>query len=195
MYTSMNFVFTRDLLVLLVLATEAAAQGGLVERQDSSPTPSIVSTIVIPAFRPPPTSTSSADARAQPSGQPNTMSSSSSQEAIGNGTLPVTASPDWGGNPTVLPDVPVTVVFAVLFLAGAVFHGWRYYSVVRASDASRIRPILSRLLVGFCLLRAAACCIRIAWTAQPSIGTGVAGPILLHIGYVLFYGKSCLDYR
>lgn len=84
----------------------------------------------------------------------------------GAGLKSAASSPLWDDGPSVQPDVPITLAFLVLFLAGAAVHGWRCYAINRHT-ADHTRPVLSALALSFCLLRVVACVLRIVLANQP----------------------------
>lgn len=72
----------------------------------------------------------------------------------------------WDAGPSVQPDVPITAVFLILFLAGATVHGRRCYRINKKMR-DHTRPVLSALVLSFCLLRVLTCVFRIVLANLP----------------------------
>lgn len=72
----------------------------------------------------------------------------------------------WDAGPSVQPDVPITAVFLILFLAGATVHGRRCYRINKKMR-DQTRPVLSALVLSFCLLRVLTCVFRIVLANLP----------------------------
>lgn len=83
----------------------------------------------------------------------------SAQADPANGAFP-------GGVPQVLPDVPVTAVFLLLFLLGAATH----ISIYKANSNRGHKFLLSDLMFDFCVIRTLTCTFRIIWTFVPLRG-------------------------
>lgn len=97
---------------------------------------------------------------------------------LGNQTSP----PPWDVNPSILPDVPVTAAFSVLFLLGACLNGWRIYDNNKA-DRENLGQTFSSVMVVFCVLRVTTCVLRIVnATGQHGIVFMLAEMISLEIG-------------
>lgn len=107
---------------------------------------------------------------------------------ISQGLLFNASSPLWDSSPSAEPDVPITVVFLVLFLAGAAMHGRKSYRAHKrmkgeAEKKRRARPILAYLVLAFCILRVLACVLRIILATQPGDRAAlVAEMITIQIG-------------
>ncbi|ORY55865.1 uncharacterized protein BCR38DRAFT_356302 [Pseudomassariella vexata] len=67
--------------------------------------------------------------------------------------------PFLGGDPTAIPDVPVTAVFLVLFMIGAGTH----INIYRANAKRGHKFLLSDLIFDFCMIRNFTCIFRIIW--------------------------------
>lgn len=107
---------------------------------------------------------------------------------ISQGLLFNTSSPLWDSSPSAEPDVPITVVFLVLFLAGAAMHGRKSYRAHKRTKGEtdkkqRAKPILAYLVLAFCILRVLACVLRIVLATQPGDRAAlVAEMITIQIG-------------
>jgi hypothetical protein len=67
--------------------------------------------------------------------------------------------PFLGGTPNSTVDLPITIVFLVLFLIGAFTH----ISIYRANAARGHKFLLSDLVFDFCMVRSVTCIFRIIW--------------------------------
>lgn len=71
----------------------------------------------------------------------------------------------FGCIPKSSPDAPVTGIFLVLFILGALNYGWMYWKnanrPARGSNGDR----LSALMICFCLSEALVCVFRLAWSS------------------------------
>ncbi|KAF5135176.1 hypothetical protein E5D57_005820 [Metarhizium anisopliae] len=77
-----------------------------------------------------------------------------------------------GGIPTPTLDVPVTIVFLVLFSLGAYLH----ISVYKANAKRGHKFLLSSLMFDFCMVRVTTCLFRILWAF---IGLQAPGIVLV----------------
>lgn len=88
------------------------------------------------------------------------------------------ASPE----PAAQPDVPVTAGLLAVFAAGAVAHTVQCHRT-RRLRMPHLRPALAGLVLAFCLLRVAACGVRIAWARTPgNWDLMLAVGVLLNVG-------------
>lgn len=86
-----------------------------------------------------------------------------------------------GGNPPdTTTDLPVTIVFLVLFAAGAVTH----ISIYTANAKRGHKFLLSDLMFDFCLMRSLACVFRILWIFTQLRGIILGAQIFFNGGYV-----------
>ena len=86
--------------------------------------------------------------------------------------------------PTTKLDVPITAVFLVLFLLGAVAN----MTLFRQNMKRGHKFIMSGMLFGFCMARITACVMRIVWsTRQTNIRIAIAAQILVAAGVILLF--------
>lgn len=84
-----------------------------------------------------------------------------------------------GGNPpNKNVDLPVTIVFLLLFLLGAFTH----ISIYRANAKRGHKFLLSDLMFDFCMIRSVTCIFRIAWVFSQLRGIVLAAQIFFNGG-------------
>ena len=89
-----------------------------------------------------------------------------------------------GGVPTVSLDVPVTVVFLVLFLVGGVSH----MTIFQLNNRHGHKFVMSGMMFGFCMARITTCIMRIVWATRPtSVRIAIAAQIFVAAGVVLLF--------
>ncbi|KAL8347814.1 hypothetical protein RB601_002873 [Gaeumannomyces tritici] len=93
-----------------------------------------------------------------------------------------------GGTPDRGTDLPVTAVFLLLFLAGAVTH----MSIYRANARRGHKFLLSDLMFGFSMVRVATCAFRIAWVFAPLRGIILAAVILQNSGAAVAFAVNII---
>ncbi|OCL03256.1 hypothetical protein AOQ84DRAFT_303141, partial [Glonium stellatum] len=95
---------------------------------------------------------------------------------------PQTAS--LGGVPSVIPDVPITGVFLLLYV---VF--WIVHFVIFKKNMTRGHKFLfSPMMLAFCIIRIATMSLRIAWAFYPrNINLGIAAQIFVYVGTVILF--------
>ena len=81
--------------------------------------------------------------------------------------------PFLGGVPTIPVDVPVAIVFLIIFGLGALTH----ISIYRANSKRGHKFLLSDLLFDFCMVRVVTCIFRIIWAATGPRGVVLAANI------------------
>lgn len=99
------------------------------------------------------------------------------------------AAVTWGASadmanpaPTARPDIPATVSFAAVFAAGAIAHAVQCVRI-RRLRMPHLRPVLAALVLVFCLLRVAACGVRISWARTPgNEELMIVDGVLLNVG-------------
>jgi cobalamin synthase len=77
----------------------------------------------------------------------------------------------FGGIPKPSPDAPVTGIFLVLFILGALVYGWMYWRNAKRPTRGSNGDRLSALMICFCLAEALVCIFRLSWasTDKPAI--------------------------
>ncbi|KAL8408397.1 hypothetical protein RB594_007001 [Gaeumannomyces avenae] len=93
-----------------------------------------------------------------------------------------------GGTPDRGTDLPVTAVFLLLFLAGAVTH----MSIYRANARRGHKFLLSDLMFDFSMIRVATCAFRIAWVFAPVRGIILTAVILQNGGAAVAFAVNII---
>ncbi|KAK5019198.1 hypothetical protein LTR16_000763 [Cryomyces antarcticus] len=94
------------------------------------------------------------------------------------------ATQSLGGLPTIGVDVPITSVFLVLFVVGAVGHMTIFQLNIRAKR----KFIPSAMLFGLCLIRTISCALRMGWATHPrSINVAIAANVFVYAGTIILY--------
>ncbi|POS69707.1 hypothetical protein DHEL01_v211897 [Diaporthe helianthi] len=78
----------------------------------------------------------------------------------------------FGGIPRPSPDAPVTGIFLVLFILGALVFGWIYWKNAKRPIKGSNGDRLSALMICFCLAEALVCVFRLSWAStdtQPAV--------------------------
>lgn len=84
-----------------------------------------------------------------------------------------------GGNPpSKSVDLPITIVFLLLFLLGAFTH----ISIYRANAKRGHKFLLSDLMFDFCMIRSVTCVFRITWIFSQLRGVVLAAQIFFNGG-------------
>lgn len=71
----------------------------------------------------------------------------------------------FGGIPKPSPDAPVTGIFLVLFVLGALVYGWMYWKNAKRPTRGSNGDRLSALMICFCLAEALVCVFRLSWAS------------------------------
>ncbi len=86
--------------------------------------------------------------------------------------------------PTVGVDVPVTAVFLVLFLLGAVVN----MTIFQVNRRRGHKFLMSGMMFGFCMARITTCVLRIVWAKYPrNIRLAIAAQIFVALGVILLF--------
>ena len=89
-----------------------------------------------------------------------------------------------GGVPTVGLDVPITVVFMIFFMTGAVGH----MTVLQLNRRKGHKFLMSGLMFGFCMARITTCVMRIVWATRPTnVRIAIAAGIFVAAGVLLLF--------
>ncbi|KAL8685168.1 MAG: hypothetical protein Q9224_005935, partial [Gallowayella concinna] len=89
-----------------------------------------------------------------------------------------------GGTPTVHTDIPITAIFLVLFILGAIAHMTIFQLNMRRGH----KFIMSGMMFGFCMARITTCVMRIVWATRPrNIPIAIAAQIFVAAGVVLLF--------
>lgn len=92
-----------------------------------------------------------------------------------------------GGQPTPLPDIPISSIFIILFLLALILHFNFFLSHLSSPPPPPSDKPLPPILVSiFCILRIAALSLRIAWSVHPgNLSLGIASTIFTSAGVAL----------
>ncbi|KAL8882285.1 MAG: hypothetical protein Q9192_007609, partial [Flavoplaca navasiana] len=89
-----------------------------------------------------------------------------------------------GGVPTVHTDIPITAIFLVLFICGAVAH----MTIFQLNMKRGHKFIMSGMMFGFCMARIVTCIMRIVWATRPrNVSIAIAAQIFVAAGVVLLF--------
>lgn len=84
-----------------------------------------------------------------------------------------------GGNPpNTTVDLPLTIVFLLMYISGAVTH----ISIYRANAKRGHKFLLSDLMFDFCMVRTLTCLFRIIWVFVQARGVVLAAQIFFNGG-------------
>ncbi|KAF1932810.1 uncharacterized protein M421DRAFT_416422 [Didymella exigua CBS 183.55] len=89
-----------------------------------------------------------------------------------------------GGSPDVIPDIPVTAVFLVLYLILGVVH----IKILKSNKGRGHKFIFNGALLGLCKIRLITMSLRIAWAChQRNVGLAMAANIFVYVGTIILY--------
>ncbi len=89
-----------------------------------------------------------------------------------------------GGIPTKPLDDPITAVFLVLFILGAIAH----MAILQINLGRKKKFMISSLLLGFCIARIATCTMRLVRSTYFTIiSIAIAAQVLVAAGVVLLF--------
>ncbi|PNS14414.1 hypothetical protein CAC42_3700 [Sphaceloma murrayae] len=89
-----------------------------------------------------------------------------------------------GGRPTAIPDLPLLVVFLVLYIAGAASN----MTIFQLNRRRGHKFIISLPMFGFCMARITTCVLRVVQTYRPTnIRLAIAAAIFLNAGVLIAY--------
>ena len=89
-----------------------------------------------------------------------------------------------GGVPTVHTDVPITAVFLILFIIGAVSH----MTIFQINQRRGHKFLMSGMMFGFCMARIVTCVMRIVWATRPrNVRIAIAAQVFVAAGVVLLF--------
>ena len=94
-----------------------------------------------------------------------------------------------GGLPTVGTDVPITSVFLVLYLCGAVAN----MTILQLNNRRGHKFLMSGMMFGFCMARITTCVMRIVWATRPTnVSVAIAAQIFVAAGVILLFVVNLL---
>ncbi|KAH6419491.1 hypothetical protein HBI14_088680 [Parastagonospora nodorum] len=89
-----------------------------------------------------------------------------------------------GGNPEVIPDVPITAIFLVLYLVFGIIH----IKIFKANKGRGHKFIFNGAILGLCKIRIITMSLRIAWACHPqNIGLGIAANVFVYVGTIILF--------
>ncbi|MCJ1224894.1 hypothetical protein MMC12_001541 [Toensbergia leucococca] len=89
-----------------------------------------------------------------------------------------------GGVPTTSLDVPITAVFLLLYLLGAISH----MTIFQLNMRRDRKFIISGMMFGFCCMRVVTCIMRIVWATRPeNVSIAIAAEIFVAVGVVIAF--------
>ncbi|KAK2054611.1 hypothetical protein LY76DRAFT_628819 [Colletotrichum caudatum] len=91
-----------------------------------------------------------------------------------------------GGVPSKSLDLPLTVVFMILFMVGAYVH----LTIYRANAKRGHKFLISDLMAEFCILRTVTCIFRITWSIVPKRGVVLMALITENGGAALVFAVN-----
>ncbi|KAI1326215.1 hypothetical protein F5Y16DRAFT_375592 [Xylariaceae sp. FL0255] len=110
------------------------------------------------------------------------MSQQQQQQNTGPPYAPKYASP--GGRPDVLPDIPISAVFLVIYLGFAVTN----MTIFQLNNRRQHKFVFSGLLFGFCMSRIVAFTLRIVWAKyRNNVSLALAATVFVNAGVLILY--------
>jgi hypothetical protein len=92
-----------------------------------------------------------------------------------------------GGTPTIVPDVPLAVIFLILYLIFGVIH----IKIFKGNKHRGHKFIFNGAILGLCKIRIITMSLRIAWSNYPrNVGLAIAANIFVYIGTIILYGVN-----
>ncbi|KAF2852989.1 hypothetical protein T440DRAFT_497462 [Plenodomus tracheiphilus IPT5] len=89
-----------------------------------------------------------------------------------------------GGTPSVVPDVPISVVFLVLYLIFGIIH----IRIFKMNKHRGHKFIFNGAILGLCKIRIITMTLRIAWACYPrNTGLAIAANIFVYVGTIILY--------
>ncbi|KAF2828627.1 hypothetical protein CC86DRAFT_465405 [Ophiobolus disseminans] len=89
-----------------------------------------------------------------------------------------------GGEPKVVPDVPITAAFLVLYLIFGVIH----IKIFKANKGRGHKFIFNGAILGLCKIRIITMTLRIAWSCYPrNVGLGIAANVFVYVGTIILF--------
>ncbi|UPX14306.1 uncharacterized protein EKO05_0004794 [Ascochyta rabiei] len=89
-----------------------------------------------------------------------------------------------GGFPDVIPDIPITAVFLVLYLIFGVVH----IKILKTNKGRGHKFIFNGALLGLCKIRIITMSLRIAWAYhQHNVGLAMAANVFVYVGTIILY--------
>lgn len=93
-----------------------------------------------------------------------------------------------GSPPNTTVDLPLTILFLLMYIGGAATH----ISIYKANAKRGHKFLLSDLMFDFCMVRSLTCIFRIAWVFSQMRGVILAAQIFFNGGYVFVFLLLCL---
>ncbi|KAJ4346088.1 hypothetical protein N0V95_005704 [Ascochyta clinopodiicola] len=113
----------------------------------------------------------------------DTNEPSSSQQDQGKPPYPPTHA-GLGGTPDVIPDIPITAVFLVLYLIFGIIH----IKILKTNKRRGHKFIFNGAILGLCKIRIITMSLRIAWAChQRNVGLAMAANVFVYVGAIILY--------
>lgn len=91
---------------------------------------------------------------------------------------------EFGGLPTITPDIPICAVFIAFYICFAATN----MTIFQINSRRRHKFVLSGMLFGFCMARIATLVVRIVWAnRQHNVRLAIAANIFVNAGILLVY--------
>ncbi|KNG49472.1 hypothetical protein TW65_03643 [Stemphylium lycopersici] len=89
-----------------------------------------------------------------------------------------------GGSPSIVPDVPISVVFLIIYLMFGVIH----IRIFKGNKHRGHKFIFNGALLGLCKIRVITMIMRIVWANYPrNVGLAISANIFTYIGTIILY--------
>lgn len=89
-----------------------------------------------------------------------------------------------GGTPTVVPDVPISITFLVLYLVFGVIH----IMILKKNKHRGHKFIFNGAILGLCKVRIITMTLRIAWACHPrNTSLAMTANIFVYVGAIILY--------
>ncbi|KAI0015741.1 hypothetical protein F4780DRAFT_762558 [Xylariomycetidae sp. FL0641] len=89
-----------------------------------------------------------------------------------------------GGLPTILPDVPISAVFLLMYVCFAAAN----MTILQRNNRKGHKFLMSGMIFGFCMSRIVTFSLRIAWANHPyNVRLAIAASIFVNAGILLIY--------
>ncbi|KAL7780127.1 hypothetical protein CFE70_010149 [Pyrenophora teres f. teres 0-1] len=89
-----------------------------------------------------------------------------------------------GGTPTIVPDVPVAIVFLLLYLLFGVIH----IKIFKSNKHRGHKFIFNGAILGLCKIRIITMSLRIAWANYPrNVSLAITANVFVYVGTIILY--------
>ncbi|KAF2712265.1 hypothetical protein K504DRAFT_488727 [Pleomassaria siparia CBS 279.74] len=89
-----------------------------------------------------------------------------------------------GGTPDILPDIPASAVFLVLYIVLFATHN----TILRKNNARGHKFVFNGALFAFCAIRVCTMSLRIAWSFhKTNVSLAIAAQVFVYVGTIILY--------